>query len=75
LLAIIGAGFVVPNTIATMLSQTNIFLFSPADMGWYVTLIVASTIVAILVAWLWVKRMGLLPKKQEGESLIAETEK
>ena len=75
LLAIIGAGFVVPNTIATMLSQTNIFQFSPADMGWYVTLIVTSTIVAILVAWLWVKRMGLLPKKQEGESLIAETEK
>ena len=75
LLAIIGAGFVVPNTIATMLSQTNIFQFSPADMSWYVALIVASTIVAILVAWLWVKRMGLLPKKQEGESLIAETEK
>ena len=75
LLAIIGAGFVVPNTIATMLSQTNIFQFSPADMGWYVALIVTSTIVATLIAWLWVKRMGLLPKKQEGESLIAETEK
>ena len=75
LLAIIGAGFVVPNTIATMLSQTNIFQFSPADMGWYISLIVTSTIVAILVAWLWVKRMGLLPKKQEGENLIAETEK
>jgi len=66
-LAIISAGFVVPNTIATVMSQTNIFLFSPADMGWYLTLIVASTIVAIMLVWSWVKSKGLLPNKQEEE--------
>ncbi|MDQ1279513.1 MAG: hypothetical protein QG670_775 [Thermoproteota archaeon] len=72
-LAIIAAGFVVPNTIATMLSQTNIFQFSPADMGWYLALIFISTIIATLVVWIWVKKKGLLPKKEEGESLIIES--
>ena len=77
LLAIIGAGFVVPNLIATMLSQTNIFTFSPADMGWYITLILTSTIVATILVWSWVKRMGFLPKTQEEneENLIADVKK
>ena len=76
LLAIIGAGFVVPNTIATMLSQTNIFQFSPADMGWYIALILTSTIVTTIVVWLWLKSKNLLPKKQENEeNLIADAEK
>lgn len=73
-LAIISAGFVVPNTIATVMSQTNIFLFSPADMGWYLTLILVSTIVATILVWLWVKSRGLLPKRQEvnEENLVSD---
>lgn len=76
-LAIISAGFIVPNTIATVMSQTNIFLFSPADMGWYLALILVSTIVAIILVWLWVKSKGLLPKPQEEneEPLISNLEK
>lgn len=60
-LAIIGAGFFVPNTIATVLSQTNIFLFSPADSTWYIALILLSTVVTTAVVYLWVKKVGLLP--------------
>ncbi len=73
-LAIISAGFVVPNTIATVMSQTNIFIFTPADMAWYLTLIVASTVAATLLVWLWVKKKGLLPKTAEENSysLISE---
>ena len=76
-LAILSAGFIVPNTIATVMSQTNIFVFSPADMGWYLALILASTIVTIIVVWLWVKRKGLLPKTTEenGERLLSDAEK
>jgi len=73
-LAIIGAGFVVPNTIATVMSQTNIFIFTPADMGWYLTLITASTVVATLLVWFWVKKKGLLPKtaEEDGDRLLSE---
>jgi magnesium transporter len=60
-LAIIGAGFFVPNTIATVLSQTNIFLFSPNDTTWYISLILASTIITTGIVYWWVKRVGLLP--------------
>jgi len=76
-LAILSAGFIVPNTIATVMSQTNIFLFSPADMGWYLALILTSTVVTTILVWLWVKRKGLLPKTSEenGERLISDAEK
>jgi magnesium transporter len=60
-LAILAAGFVVPNTIATVFSQTNIFLFSPNDMSWYVALILASTVVTTVLVYWWVRRIGLLP--------------
>jgi len=76
-LAILSAGFIVPNTIATVMSQTNIFVFSPADMGWYLTLIVASTILTTILVWLWVRRKGLLPKATEenADCLISDAEK
>jgi magnesium transporter len=76
-LAILSAGFIVPNTIATVMSQTNIFVFSPADMGWYLALIVGSTIFTTMLVWFWVKKKGLLPKTAEEneERLISEAEK
>jgi magnesium transporter len=76
-LAILSAGFIVPNTIATVMSQTNIFVLGPADMGWYLALILGSTIVTILFVWLWVKKKGLLPKTAEtnGECLVSDAEK
>lgn len=68
-LAIIGAGFVVPNTIATVFSQTNIFQLHPGDMGWYLALILSSTIIATTLVWLWVKKKGLLPKPDEDQPI------
>ena len=64
-LAILSAGFIVPNTIATVMSQTNIFALSPADMGWYLGLILASTVATTVTVWYWVRRKGLLPKTSE----------
>jgi len=66
-LAILAAGFVVPNTIATVFSQTNIFMFSPTDMNWYVALILASTVVTTVLVYLFVKRIGLLPNINDAE--------
>ena len=76
-LAILSAGFIVPNTIATVMSQTNIFTLSPADMGWYLALILASTIAATMSVYLWVKRKGLLPKAPEenADDLVPAAEK
>jgi hypothetical protein len=34
-------------------------------VGWYLALILASTIITIILVWLWVKSRGLLPKAQE----------
>jgi hypothetical protein len=68
-LAILGAGFIVPNTIATVFSQTNIFLFSPRDMPWYIALILASTVITTGVVYWWVKRIGLLPNISDEEKL------
>jgi len=71
-LAILAAGFVVPNTIATVLSQTNIFLFGPEATGWYITLIVTSTIFTSVLVWLLLRRKGLLPKIEEEQPIEAQ---
>lgn len=67
ILTIIGTALLVPNTIATVLSQTNVFQFTPKDMGWYLALIVTSTVIATVFAWFAVKRMGFLPKYPDEE--------
>ena len=68
-LAILAAGFIVPNTIATVLSQTNIFTFGPEATGWYITLILLSTIITSIIVWLLLKRKGLLPKIEEPQQI------
>jgi magnesium transporter len=60
-LAIVSAGFAVPNTIATVFSQTNIFMFTPRDMTWYVSLILVSTVLTTVLVYWWVRKIGLLP--------------
>lgn len=64
-LTIIGTALLVPNTIATVMSQTNIFTFGPGDLWWYLTLLVVSTIVATIFSWWAVKRMRLLPERPD----------
>jgi magnesium transporter len=66
-LTIIGTALLVPNTIATVFSQTNVFQFTSADTGWYLSVIIGSTILATAAAWWWVKRIGFLPKSPDQE--------
>ncbi len=66
-LTIVGTALLVPNTIATVVSQTNVFTFGPDGMWWYLALIIGSTIVATFLSWWWVRRMGLMPTKGKEE--------
>ena len=59
-LTVIGTAVLVPNTLATALSNPA-FRMGPEDAGWYSALMVASTVISTLVAYLWVKHKGLLP--------------
>jgi len=63
-LAIIGTALLVPNTIATI-AGNSMFQFTPDDRPLYIAVLVISTIVATIVAWLAVKRLGLLPSKPD----------
>jgi magnesium transporter len=65
-LTIIGTALLVPNTIATVMGNP-MFVFKPEDAGWYLSLIVVSTVVATVIAWLVVKRLGLLPKSPDSD--------
>ncbi|MFH1785039.1 MAG: CorA family divalent cation transporter [Candidatus Micrarchaeota archaeon] len=65
-LTIIGTALIVPNTIATIFGTpffTNVV--SEADMGWYISLMLASTVISAIGAWAFVKYMGLLPKSAD----------
>jgi magnesium transporter len=61
-LTIIGTALLVPNTIATAMNG-SIFTLGPEDKGWYLALLLISTVVSTVVAWVIVKKMNLLPKK------------
>jgi magnesium transporter len=63
-LAILGTALLVPNTIATVLGN-GMFEFTAADEGWYIALILVSTVVSAFVAFAVVKKAGLLPKGPE----------
>lgn len=62
-LTIVGTAVLVPNTIATIMSNAA-FDMSPRDLGWYVGLLVATTIGATAAAYWWVKKKGWLPPKK-----------
>ena len=63
-LTIIGTALLVPNTIATIASNP-VFQLTPKDSFWYISLLFLSTIIATIISWLIVKKMGLLPKSPE----------
>jgi len=63
-LTIIGTALLVPNTIATV-AGNSMFNFTSKDVGWYLALISVSTVVAMWLSWLFVKKMGLLPNKPD----------
>lgn len=61
-LTIIGTAVLVPNTLATMLSN-SVFDIGPHDMWWYLLLMIGSTVLATWLVYLWVKKSGFMPKK------------
>jgi len=63
-LTIIGTAVLVPNTLATMLGN-SVFDIGPKDLGWYLVLMIGSTVVATGLVYWWVKRRGWIPKKME----------
>jgi len=61
-LTILGTGVLVPNTLATILSNPA-FALGPEDKGWYSVLLIASTVISTWAAYWWIKMKGLLPFK------------
>lgn len=61
---IIGAAVLVPNTIATILSNPA-FGMGPRDAWWYTALLIVSTVLATLVTYWLVRKRGWIPKSVE----------
>lgn len=61
-LTIVGTAVLVPNTLATILSNTA-FDLGPQDRGWYIILLAVSTVFSTLLAWFWVRKRGWLPRR------------
>ncbi|MBP1706536.1 MAG: hypothetical protein H6Q39_260 [Chloroflexi bacterium] len=63
-LTIVGTAVLVPNTIATVMGN-SLFEMGPADLWWYILLLVGATLVATFLVWWWIRRMGWLPRKPD----------
>jgi magnesium transporter len=61
-LTVLGTAVLVPNTLATIFSNSA-FSLGPQDIGWYSALLIISTIVATGLAWWWVRKSKWIPKK------------
>ena len=61
-LTVLGTAVLVPNTLATIFGSSA-FNMQGHDIIWYVTMLVGSTVLATALAYWWVKKSGLLPKK------------
>jgi magnesium transporter len=63
-LTIVGTALLVPNTLATMLGN-SVFNIGPSDLGWYLTMMIGSTIAATCLVYWWVRKKGWIPKKMD----------
>jgi magnesium transporter len=63
-LTIVGTAVLVPNTLATVLSD-GVFTITPSDLWWYLILMIGATVIATGGVWYWLSRMGWLPKKRD----------
>jgi len=63
-LTILGTAVLVPNTLATIFGNSA-FAMTPSDRGWYIALLVVSTVIATYLAFWWAKRSGWIPKKMD----------
>jgi magnesium transporter len=63
-LTILGTAVLVPNTLATIFSNSA-FALGPKDIAWYVALLVISTIVSTWLTFWLIKKRGWIPKKMD----------
>jgi magnesium transporter len=63
-LTIIGTAVLVPNTLATILGN-SVFNIQSKDLGWYLALMIGSTILATGLVYWWVRRLGWIPRKMD----------
>ncbi len=59
-LTVLGTAVLVPNTLATVLSNPA-FGMTHADVPWYTALLVVSTIISTWISYTWVKKKGMIP--------------
>ena len=63
-LTIIGTALLVPNTLATVLGNPA-FNMGASDRGWFIILLVGSTIVATIGSFWWVRKFGWIPRRAD----------
>jgi magnesium transporter len=63
-LTIVGTAVLVPNTIATIMSN-GVFEMGPEDQWWYLILIIGATVASTFFVWWWLRKMGWLPRRRE----------
>jgi magnesium transporter len=60
-LTVVGTAVLVPNTLATVFGSSA-FNLQSNDIGWYVTLLIGSTLVSTGLVYWWMRRSNFLPK-------------
>jgi len=63
-LTVLGTAVLVPNTLATILSNSA-FAMTEKDTGWYITLLVVATLISTILAFLWVRNFGIMPREKK----------
>jgi magnesium transporter len=63
-LTIIGTALLVPNTLATVLGNPA-FNMGASDRGWFIILLVVSTIAATIGSFWWVRKFGWIPRRAD----------
>ncbi len=63
-MTIAGTAVLVPNTLATIFGNSA-FAMESKDIGWYVAMLIGSTVLATWLAWWWIRKMGWMPKKPD----------
>ncbi|MDO8428131.1 MAG: CorA family divalent cation transporter [Candidatus Diapherotrites archaeon] len=58
-MTIIGTAVLVPNTLATILSN-SVFNLTPADQGWFIALMIGSTVISVIAVYWWIRKQQWL---------------
>ncbi len=70
-LTIIGTAILIPNTIATVLSN-SVWVLGPDFLPAYLALMISTTAVGSVLMWVWIKKAGLVGLGEEEQDHKAE---